>query len=253
MIALFTDFGLTGPYHGQIRAVLHALAPAVPVVDLFADVPAYDRRAAAYLLRAYSAGLPADTVFLCVIDPGVGTATRQPVMVRSGAYWFVGPDNGLFHRVAGADGSRCWRITWRPERLSDSFHGRDLFAPVAARLALGHEPPGSEYPEAACLNNDWPADHAAIIYIDNYGNAMTGIHGDSVADEDRLCVGEHMLAYARTFGEASPGQPFWYRNANDLVEIAENQGHAAGRLGLAINQPVTVSGHERFTTAGGTP
>ena len=242
MIALFTDFGVTGPYHGQIRAILHAQAPAVPVLDLFVDIPSYNIRAAAYLLQAYSAGLPVDTVFLCVIDPGVGTSARLPVVVRSGDHWFVGPDNGLFHRVASRAGSRCWRITWQPEKLSNSFHGRDLFAPVAARLALGQEPPGSDYPDASCLDKDWSEDYAAIVYIDNFGNAITGIRGEAVDDRDTLSIGPHTIAYERTFGEALPGQPFWYRNANDLIEIAENQGHAANRLGLQINQPVTFDG-----------
>ncbi|MDH3597421.1 MAG: SAM-dependent chlorinase/fluorinase, partial [Rhodospirillales bacterium] len=148
MIVLFTDFGLDGPYVGQMKAVLHAEAPGVPLIDLMADAPAFDARAAAYLLAAYAPAFPAGCVFLAVVDPGVG-GPRLPLAVEADARWFVGPDNGLLAPTARrAEAARTWQVTWRPDRLSASFHGRDLFAPVAARLALGEEPPGSPYPVA---------------------------------------------------------------------------------------------------------
>src|SRR5215472_12115972 len=98
MIVLFTDFGLTGPYAGQVKAVLHQVAPQVPVVDLFADAPSRDPRASAYLLAAYAAWFPAGTVFLAVVDPGVGGA-RPAVIVEADRRWYVGPGNGLFELV----------------------------------------------------------------------------------------------------------------------------------------------------------
>jgi len=137
MIVLFTDFGLDGPYVGQMKAVLHRDAPGVPVIDLFADAPAFDAKRSAYLLAAYAEEFPAPTVFLAVVDPGVGGA-RRPLMVEADGRRYVGPDNGLFEIVwRRARRRRGGAITWRPERLSASFHGRDLFAPVAARLAVG--------------------------------------------------------------------------------------------------------------------
>ena len=98
MIVLVTDFGLSGPYTGQVKAVLWREAPTCPVIDLFADAPMWDPQAAAYLLAAYVQMFPKDTVFLCVIDPGVG-GERLPVVVRADGRWFVGPDNGLFELV----------------------------------------------------------------------------------------------------------------------------------------------------------
>src|SRR5262249_39838120 len=95
MIVLFTDFGLEGPYTGQVKAVLWREAPTVPVVDLFADAPMQRPQEAAYLLAAYAGVFPADSVFLCVIDPGVGTS-RPAEVHRIGGCWFVGPGNGLF-------------------------------------------------------------------------------------------------------------------------------------------------------------
>src|SRR5581483_5751303 len=129
MIVLFSDFGLSGPYIGQVKAVFAEIVPTVPVIDLFADAPAGDPRAGAYLLAAYDDVFPAGTIFFAVVDPGVGTA-RLPVIVLADGRWYVGPDNGLMALVARrAAPATVWEITWRPPHLSASFHGRDLFAP----------------------------------------------------------------------------------------------------------------------------
>jgi len=137
MIALFTDFGLHGPYTGQMKAVLHQMAPGVPVIDLFANAPVGNPKPSAYLLAAYVTWFPAGTVFLCVVDPGVG-GSRPAITLEADERWYVGPGNGLFELVRRrARNARSWDIAWRPERLSASFHGRDLFAPVAASLASG--------------------------------------------------------------------------------------------------------------------
>jgi hypothetical protein len=140
MIVLFTDFGLHGPYVGQMRAVLHQMAPGTPVIDLFADAPVGNPRASAYLLAAYAAWFSAGTVFLCVVDPGVG-GVRPAIILEADGKWYVGPGNGLFELVQRrAETTQSFDITWHPERLSASFHGRDLFAPVAAILARGEAP-----------------------------------------------------------------------------------------------------------------
>ena len=137
---MFTDFGLAGPYTGQVTAVLQQTAPGVPVIRLFADAPAGQPRPAAYLLAAYAAWFPPSTVLLCVIDPGVGSE-RPALIVEAAGRLYVGPGNGLFELVLRrAAAPRCWEIAWRPPALSASFHGRDLFAPIAGRLARGEEP-----------------------------------------------------------------------------------------------------------------
>src|SRR6516225_11333685 len=140
MIVLFNDFGLEGPYTGQVKNVLCRTAPGVPVVDLFANAPAGKPKPAAYLLAAYGVWFPPGTVLLAVIDPGVG-GPRPAVIVEAGGRWYVGPDNGLFELVRRrAESARTWEILWRPETMSESFHGRDLFAPVAGQLARGDYP-----------------------------------------------------------------------------------------------------------------
>ncbi len=245
MIVLFTDFGLEGPYVGQIKAVLHREAPGVPVVDLFHDAPAHAPELAAYLLAAYVGEFPEDAVFLCVVDPGVGSG-RRPVMVRADDRWYVGPDNGLLAIVARRARSHgWWDITIRPRRLSATFHGRDLFAPAAARLARGGQPPGDRRDAtaglgAAGLGADWPDDLARIVYIDRFGNAITGLRVAALGDGDNLAVGERVLTRARTFSEAPPGEPFWYENSSGLATIAVDRGRADEALSLALGDPVVV-------------
>jgi hypothetical protein len=245
MIVLFTDFGLAGPYTGQVKAVLTQAAPGVPVIDLFADAPAGNPKAAAYLLAAYSAWFPAGTVFLCVVDPGVGGG-RPPVAVEADGRSFVGPGNGLFEIVRRrAALARIWEITWQPPGLSATFHGRDLFAPVAAMLARGEPVPG-ELRDAAWLRRpDWPDDLAEIVYIDHYGNAMTGLRTGAVPAGTALSVAGRTIAGARTFGDRRQGEALWYENSNGLIEIAVNRGRADRTLGLAIGTPISIGGRPK--------
>ncbi len=231
MIVLFTDFGIADPYVGQVHGVLAHAAPGVPVIDLFHAAPNYDIRAAAYLLPAFVEEFPPESVFVCVVDPGVG-GTRRPVMVRAFERWFVGPDNGLFHILARrAPAHACRHIRWVPRRLSASFHGRDLFAPVAARLVLG-EMPESELTHLTPPTGEWPDDLPEILYIDHFGNAVTGLRAKMLKTDQVLKLHHHAISYARTFSEVPVRHAFWYENSNGLVEIAANQGHAAQQLGL---------------------
>ncbi|NNJ94417.1 MAG: SAM-dependent chlorinase/fluorinase [Halobacteria archaeon] len=231
MIILFTDFGLEGPYTGQVEAVLHEQAPAVPVIHLFSDLPPFDIQAAAYLLPAFTSRFPPGTVFLCVVDPGVGSE-RPGVVVKIAGQWFVGPNEGLFALLARrAQAVECWQLPVRDE-ASPSFHGRDVFAPAAARLARGLAPPGDAVDAATLERPDWPDDLLRIVYIDRFGNAMTGARAGS---PDRvLTVNGHALKSARTFADIQGGTAFWYENSNGLVEIAVNRGRADELLELAV-------------------
>jgi len=240
MIALFTDYGLADPYVGQLHAVLARDAPGVPVIDLFHGVPRFDIRAGAYLLPAYTHAFPAETVFVCVVDPGVGGA-RRPVMFRADDRWYVGPDNGLFHILERrAAPHECHLIRWRPPRLSASFHGRDLFAPAAAQLARGEMPEAEPTALSTPASELWPDDLAEILYVDHYGNAISGLRAGAVRPAQRLRVGREVVQYKRVFSEAAMGMPFWYENANGLVEIAVNRGSAALALGLKLGDSITL-------------
>lgn len=242
MIALFTDFGLEGPYLGQVEAVLHHRAPGVAVVNLMADLAPFAVEPAAYLLPAFTDPLPDGTVVLAVVDPGVGT-DRPGVVVRTERFWFVGPGNGLFDVVCSrARKLRVWRLPDAEAGVSASFHGRDVFAPVAARIACGSEPEGEPVGIDPVRLAAVEPDYAAVAYIDRYGNAMTGMRAASLPSGAVVEVAGRRLRRARTFGSVAVGQPFWYENSSGLVEIAVREGSAARMLGLRVGRPVRVIG-----------
>jgi hypothetical protein len=240
LIVLFTDFGLHGPYTGQMKAVLHQMAPSIPIIDLFADAPAGNPKPSAYLLAAHAVWFVAGTVFLCVVDPGVG-GTRPAIILEADRRWYVGPGNGLFELVQRRAGkTRRWDIDWKPERLSASFHGRDLFAPVAAMLARGEPPPGTPRNDDSDRQAEWPDDLGEIVYIDHFGNAMTGLRVAQLPRAARLVVTGRILERAKTFSDRQQGTAFWYENSNGLAEIAVNQRRADHELGLSIGVPVEI-------------
>ena len=242
MILLFTDFGATDLYVPQLKAALLTEAPGAVILDLLHEVPAFDVAAGAHLLAALHGRFPPGSVFLAVVDPGVG-GSRRAVVVEAHGQWFVGPDNGLLSVVAArAPASRIWRIVWRPADLSDSFHGRDLFAPVAARIADGRLPAGWLQAETGLEVDFGPADAARIIHLDRYGNAMTGLRSANASRQAVLAAGGRTIAYARVFAAAKPGEPFWYANSLGLVEIALREGSAAAALGLRVGDPVGFAG-----------
>ena len=245
MILLYTDFGISGPYVGQLHAVLAREAPGIPVVDLQHDAPRFDPKAAGYLLAALTEDLSSGSVVLSVVDPGVGTE-RAPLALQAGGLSFVGPDNGLLALVArrkpraGGLPASAWQIDWRPERLSASFHGRDLFASVAAMLAKRRVPAARPMALDALVGADWPEQLAEVVYLDGYGNAMTGLKAADLPAGTQLCVGRHRLKRAETFGRVAPGEAFWYANAYGLAEIAVNRGSAGHDLGLRIGSPIGI-------------
>jgi S-adenosylmethionine hydrolase len=230
VILLFTDFGTGGPYMGEMRAVLVRRAPAVPVVDLMADAPAFRPDLAAYLLAALWPTAESGDVMLAVVDPGVGTA-RRPLAVEVDGRWLVGPDNGLFEPILRRAGRwQAHAIAWRPQRLSASFHGRDLFAPVAAALAAGER--CALAPIEPTRFPDWPDDLPAVVHVDGYGNAVTGLRAALLPAGTGIAVAGRALRRAGTFGEMPAGEAFWYENSSGLAEIAVNGGSAAAMLGL---------------------
>jgi len=246
MIVLFTDFGLNGPYVGQMKSVLAQLSPGTLVIDLMHDAPNYDTEASAYLLAALVSEFPKETIFLSVVDPGVGSK-RKPVVVRANKQWFVGPDNGLFNVIVLHEQEKSevqwWCIDWQPQRLSSSFHGRDLFAPVAAMLANGEPVPGEPLLLEKKAKINWPADLAKIIYIDHYGNAITGIRANSITASQTIIINGYRFVWARTFSDVNLGDGFWYENANGLVEIAVNQGNASEKFNLGVGDEVRIVIH----------
>jgi S-adenosyl-L-methionine hydrolase (adenosine-forming) len=241
MFILFTDFGLEDPYTGQMKAKLIDNAPQMAIIDLFSNAPTQNPRASSYLLAAYTPAFPKESIFICVVDPGVG-GDRPGIIVRANDQWFVGPGNGLFELVLrhAHPTPEIWQINWQPDNVSPTFHGRDIFAPVAAMIANGGKIPGSDKSIDWQRHSDWPDVLQEVIYIDHYGNAITGIGGNCVKPSFALEANQVYLNYGETFTSVPKGQPFWYVNSNGLVEIAVNQGNAAGLLNLKIGSKVLL-------------
>ncbi len=235
MIVLLTDFGAADPYVGQVRLRLAEGAPGVPVIDLFHDLPNFAIQASAYLLYAYCRDVPAGAVIMAVVDPGVGGA-RHALVLRAGGRIYVGPDNGLFEMVARRDGVESCEALTIPAEAAPTFHGRDVFAPAAAALARGARP--CARPSPLTRFSDWPDDWACVLFIDHYGNAVTGLRARPGLRA--LMAGGRRLKRARFFAEGAPGEPFFYENANGLIEIAVREGSAAAILGLQLADPLLV-------------
>ncbi len=238
MIVLFTDFGTRDPYVGQVKARLAEHAPAQQVMDLLHEVPDFNPHAGAHLLAAFAPGFPPGSVFLAVVDPGVGTP-RDAVVVLAGGRWFVGPDNGLLSVIAArSTDAKLWRITWQPDALSTTFHGRDLFALIVADIARGAFPTEKLAPINALKVEFDAGDLARVIYIDHYGNAWTGVRG--VLKNARVSVAGQSFKHSESFGFVGKGEGFWFMNSVGLLELAVNRGSAATAYGLKVGDPVQV-------------
>lgn len=238
MIVLFTDFGLRDPYVGQIKARLADAAPAHVVVDLLHEVPDFNPHAGAHLLAAFAGSFPPGCVFLAVVDPGVGTPREGAVVLADGR-WYVGPDNGLLSIVAArASETRIWRIVWRPENVPATFHGRDLFAVIAAAIARGEFPEDRLRPVDA-LDVEFDAgDLPRVIYIDHFGNAWTGMR--TVPADARVHAAGQLFKHSETFGFVGKGEGFWFNNSVGLLELAVYRGNASANFGLKVGDAVQV-------------
>jgi S-adenosylmethionine hydrolase len=244
MLYLFTDFGYEGPYIGQMKSVLVQHLPHCQVIDLMHDVPSFNIKSGAYLLSAVSRQLPQDSVIVAVVDPKVGSK-QKGVVLRADYRWFVGPDNGLFDIVADHANSCHWYdIVYQPVELSCSFHGRDIYAPVASKILLedtsdsflspllkpGHLPM-RQFPKS---------DLREIIYIDQFGSLMTGLRANMMGEKSTLNFLGQKLIRANTFSDVDIDQAFYYENSQGLIEIAVNCGSAQQYFSANIGDSVEV-------------
>jgi S-adenosylmethionine hydrolase len=237
-----------------MKGVILSLCPAARLVDLTHEIAPGDIRAGALALRWAAPHFPPDTVHLSVIDPGVG-GPRRPLVLQTRAACFVGPDNGLLWPAAALAGEPVgWEIDlagWdRP--VSATFHGRDIFAPAAARLAAGERPEAFCRPVPDAVRLEWPRPdrqgetiRGAVIYVDRFGNAITNLTPADLdqpgADEMAFSVAEQRLrGPSSAYGAAPAGSPVVVLGSAGLYEIAVNQGNAAVTMGLEIGSPVEV-------------
>ena len=254
IVTLLSDFGSGSPYPGQMKAVLASSCDAV-FIDITHDIPRHDVRAGAYVLSAVARTTPAGTVHLAVVDPGVGT-TRRPLIVASGGQCFVGPDNGLLLPAAKRVGRPHAYVIQAPEILrsvaSSTFHGRDLFAPVAAQLVLGTPPQALggvvEDPVDLTLGAGYRAGdtlHGEVLYVDAFGNLITNIPAAELPGDGspiQLTIGRRRIraTAARTYGNVARGGIAVVPGSDGLLEIAVREGSAAARLAMSLGAKVRI-------------
>ena len=240
-VYFFTDFSVNGPYLGQMESVLLEQDPNIRVINLQCDAPFANPKASAYLLSALSAYLPENAIVVAVVDAGVGSS-RKALCLNIGSRWFIGPDNGLLAVLAdNAEG--CTLL--EPESfdqgfISASFHGRDVFAPLAADIALGKLPAGRAVVLDDMVGASWSTTLDEIIYIDGYGNAMTGMLARSISNFKGIRCRQQYIPQGRTFSSVAQGTAFCYENSIGLIEIAVNCGSAEKLLGLQVGQLVKI-------------
>lgn len=254
IITLLSDFGSSSPYPAQMKAVLARLCDAT-LLDISHDVRRHDVRMGAYLLAAVVPHTPAGTVHLAVVDPGVGTA-RRPLIVVAGGQFFVGPDNGLLLPAARRIGQHSVYEISDPAivdaPVSGTFHGRDVFAPAAARLANGALPESLGRTIGGFVDLDFGTGRregerllGSVIYIDPFGNLITNISADLLEDLGKsvsVTVGRRRASgmTAATYGDVASGALAVVRGSDGSVEIAVSEGSAADLLAASPGAEVRI-------------
>jgi len=255
MIALLTDFGTRDYFVAEMKAVILSIDREAAIVDITHEIPPQDVRTGAFVLwRAYR-WFPRGTIFVAVVDPGVGTS-RAPILLRTRSYFFVGPDNGLLSLAAEEDGvEEAYRITAQLPSASSTFHGRDVFAFAAALLSKGVAPSYLGVRIADYVRLERPGAvreggsiRGQLIYVDRFGNIFTSI-GEKIIKEiaefgDKLCVNIsgkiYRMRFLKSYGYAEAGEAILLINSEGFLEVAVNGGNAAERLGHRVGEPVEV-------------
>lgn len=265
LIALITDFGTRDWYVASMKAVIAGIAPDARVVDISHEIPMGNVAAGAFALLACHSYFPEGTVFLAVVDPGVGS-DRLPVIARSDRYQFVGPDNGLLsgclERAETASVRELANPRFRLANVSSTFHGRDIFAPGAAHAARGapFEEFGPEVVDYRTTGIPFPLVQGKriggrILYVDRFGNAITNIPVSALREalgehEVSVTVGRRKVPYLSYYSQVRPGRPLALDGSSGFVEISVNRGSAARRLGLRLGARVVVQADDRKTHQG---
>jgi hypothetical protein len=249
LIVLLTDFGHADPYVGQMKGALLRTAPQLRIVDLCHEVQPHNIDQASFLLRASREYFPVGSIFICVVDPGVGSG-RSLILARQGNTYFLAPDNGLLSFLLDED-TDWWRIETGPETLGPTFHGRDILAPAAARLATGEKPdvlgPALDPdhilrrpPSQALLDAD--TIECTVLHVDRFGNCLLNLPVSQFELSDRVWhLGQGQTATeVRTYADLAPGQIGLLAGSQGVMELALNQGSCAIRLDLAPGRRIRL-------------
>lgn len=260
-IGLLTDFGLSDPYVGQMKGVFAKKIPAGKVVDISHDVAPFNVAQAGFFIAASYEHMPKDAVILAVVDPGVGT-DRRIVGVQIDERMLIAPDNGLLSLAL----KNAWSAEIRafdlsaakdaPKKVSHTFHGRDVFAPLAAWIALGGKPEelGQEIDPESLIAQSWSAPaikpgraSGHVLHIDRFGNCVLNLEAGSIGMPSAVRLtspanGE--LAYVTTYADMPEGDPGLLEGSQGFLEIAVNQRSAAKKFGLSMGDSIELRWEE---------
>lgn len=259
IITLLSDFGLKDPYVAEMKAVILSICPQARLVDINHEIEKFNVRMGAFVLASSASYFPKDTIHVAVVDPGVGTK-RRAILVEARKALFVGPDNGLLMLAAERQGIRhVYNVTnerFMLSRVSNTFHGRDIFAPVAAHLANGCKPFdfGLEIHDYVVPRFVKPrltknALFGEVLHIDDFGNIVTNI---SRAEFEKTGIQEGAmvrfrlkdkaikLKFCSTYGEVPVGKSLALIGSHDFLEISTNQGNASRKFGTRVGDTVAV-------------
>lgn len=254
LIALLTDFGDTDAYVASMKAVILSLAPTVSIVDITHNIPPQQVRQASYQLWTVYKYFPKGTIFLCIVDPEVGSS-RKIICVESDDYFFLAPDNGLLTYVI-----RCCDVLKVVEvvnsryfqpAISSTFHGRDIFAPVAAHLSTGVDT--SDFgpaTKAKLLNLSFieltpqatGKYEGTIIHVDHFGNIITNISSKQLPQKRmKLKINRSTInSFYCTYSEAPANRPFMVVGSTNLLEVSLRNGNASAKLRAKVGQKVLL-------------
>ena len=251
VIALLTDYGNQDPYVSQLKGVILTINPDARILDLTHEISPFNIAEGAYLLDQCSAEFPAGTIFVGVVDPQVGTERDAVLLETKRGTFFVGPDNGLFTQVVDHQGIlNAWKLDkpqyFRPGATSHTFHGRDVFGPIAAHLAAGVDPDklGTPIKTFTMLPVKEPTFangtiSVGVLHIDRYGNIILNLDRDSEAAGKlkegnlvKISFGKQTASgpLMKAYGDIEKGRLILLYGGNNLLEIAMNQGSAAKEL-----------------------
>jgi S-adenosylmethionine hydrolase len=258
IVTLTTDFGLRDPYAAEIKAAILSISPKTVIVDITHEIAKFDIRMGAYVLASAAPYFPKGSVHVAVVDPGVGTR-RRPILVQTKQSFFVGPDNGVLVLAAEKQGIMRVHELANPKfmlpKVSNTFHGRDIFAPAAAYLLKGVKPAkfGPEIreaakPEFAKVTRENGALIGEVLHVDGFGNIITNINEKEVAQSHvkgalslELPCHKLKLKLGKAYGETKPREPLALIGSHGFLEIALNQGNAAEKFKTKAGDKVTVA------------
>jgi S-adenosylmethionine hydrolase len=250
IVTLTTDFGTSDGYVGAMKGVLLQRAPNATIVDITHDIARHDVVAAAFALAQSAPHFPRGTIHVVVVDPGVG-GQRLPVAVDDGSNLFIGPDNGVFS-LAAPSPTAAYAIEapgFRAEAPSSTFHGRDIFAFCAGRLADGASVadagPSVELLGALPFRGDQRGDgdsvFARVIHVDRFGNLITDFRGDKLPANPRFHArGRRITALSQTYESVGKGELLVYVGSGGTIEIAVREGSAADELDMARGDALEI-------------